>query len=104
MQAKGNKDQTDYRELPPENDSSCLFCQRKSDPESILLENDLAFVCKDKYPVTKGHRLHYNTERAHQSLGNKMINPGIENMPSEGKILCDPRLGEMLNSYYRKAA
>jgi len=21
---------------------------------------------------------HYNTERAHQSLGNKMINPGIE--------------------------
>ena len=47
---------------------------------------------------------HYNTERAHQLLGNKMINPGIENMPSEGKILCDPRLGEMLNSYYRKAA
>ncbi|HIG31025.1 MAG TPA: hypothetical protein EYQ50_25775 [Verrucomicrobiales bacterium] len=39
---------------------------------------------------------YYNTGRAHQSLGNKMINPGIQNMPSEGKILCDPRLGEML--------
>jgi hypothetical protein len=46
---------------------------------------------------------HYNIERAHQSLGNKMINPGIENMPSEGKILCDPRQVGMLN-YYRIAA
>ncbi|HIK97836.1 MAG TPA: HIT domain-containing protein [Gammaproteobacteria bacterium] len=54
---KGNKDQTDYRKLPPSSDPDCLFCQRKSDPGSILLENDLAYVCHDKYPVTKGHRL-----------------------------------------------
>ncbi len=30
---------------------------------------------------------HCYTERAHQSLGNKIINPRIENMSSEGKIL-----------------
>ncbi|HIG31278.1 MAG TPA: hypothetical protein EYQ50_27125 [Verrucomicrobiales bacterium] len=46
---------------------------------------------------------HYNTERAQQSLGNKMIKPRIENMPPEGKILCDPRQGGMLNYHYRKA-
>ncbi|HIG30705.1 MAG TPA: hypothetical protein EYQ50_24055 [Verrucomicrobiales bacterium] len=47
---------------------------------------------------------HYNTKRAHQSLGNKMIKPRIEKMPPEGKILRDPRLGGMLNYYHRKAA
>jgi putative transposase len=47
---------------------------------------------------------HYNTERAHQSLGNKIIEPRFDEIPSEGKIECDSRLGGMLNYYYRKAA
>jgi hypothetical protein len=40
---------------------------------------------------------HYNPEGPQQSLGNKMIKPRIENMPPEGKILRDPRLGGRLN-------
>jgi len=47
---------------------------------------------------------HYNTERAHQSLENKIIEPKFDEIPSEGKIECDSRLGGMLNYYYRKAA
>ncbi len=47
---------------------------------------------------------HYNTERAHQSLGNRIIEPKFEKVPNEGRIECDSRLGGMLNYYYRKAA
>ncbi len=45
---------------------------------------------------------HYNTERAHQSLENKMIEPKFDEISIRGKIECDSRLGGMLN--YRKAA
>ena len=46
---------------------------------------------------------HYNTERPHQSLENKIIEPRFE-IPADGEIKCDSRLGGMLNYYYRKAA
>ena len=46
----------------------------------------------------------YNTERAHQSLENKIIEPKFDEIPNEGEIECDSRLGGMLNYYYRKAA
>jgi hypothetical protein len=85
----------------------------KMKPDGVQLEAEMNQLFKKtsniKYTsiwlwgMTYMRAEHYNTERAHQSLGNKMINPGIENMPSEGKILCDPRQGVMLNSY-RKAA
>jgi diadenosine tetraphosphate (Ap4A) HIT family hydrolase len=38
-------------EAPAEN---CLFCRPK---DRILYSNDLAFVARDTYPVTKGHTL-----------------------------------------------
>ncbi|MGY8655486.1 MAG: hypothetical protein ACKVJX_17850, partial [Verrucomicrobiia bacterium] len=47
---------------------------------------------------------HYNTERAHQSLENKIIEPKFDEIPIEGEIECDSRLGGMLNYYDRKAA
>ena len=47
---------------------------------------------------------HYNTERPHQSLENKIIEPRFEEIPAEGEIKRDSRLGGMLNYYYRKAA
>ena len=43
---------------------------------------------------------HYNTERAHQSLENKIIEPKFDQIPIEGEMKCDSRLGGMLN-YYR---
>ena len=47
---------------------------------------------------------HYNTERAHQSLENKIIEPKFDEISIQGEIACDSRLGGMLNYYYRKVA
>jgi hypothetical protein len=47
---------------------------------------------------------HYNTERVHQSLENKIIEPRFDVICTEGEVQCDSRLGGMLNYYYRKAA
>jgi hypothetical protein len=46
---------------------------------------------------------HYHQERNHQSLGNRIIEPGEEVGRSEGDIVCDERLGGLLR-YYRRAA
>jgi transposase InsO family protein len=46
---------------------------------------------------------HYHEERNHQSLGNRIIEPGEEVGRAEGDIICDERLGGMLR-YYRRAA
>jgi putative transposase len=43
---------------------------------------------------------HYNTERAHQSLENKIIELRFDVICTEGEIQCDSRLGGILNYYY----
>ena len=48
--------------------------------------------------------LHYHTERNHQSLGNKIIQPEFSEFPCAGEIHCRERLGGMLRYYYRAAA
>ena len=47
---------------------------------------------------------HYHTERNHQSLDNKIIQPGEEVGRHEGDVQCRERLGGMLRYYYREAA
>ena len=46
---------------------------------------------------------HYHKERNHQSLGNRIMEPGEEVGLAEGDIICNGRLGGMLR-YYRRAA
>ncbi len=45
--------------------------------------------------------MHYNAERNHQGIGNELID--AKEMPREGKIDRDERLGGLL-SFYRRAA
>ncbi len=45
---------------------------------------------------------HYHLERAHQGLGNNLID-GVPEC-STGRVMCLRRLGGLLNSYYREAA
>jgi len=45
--------------------------------------------------------IHYNTERPHRSLGNKMIEPPPQ--PKDGKVVLCKRLGGLLKSYRRAA-
>ncbi len=48
--------------------------------------------------------VHYHTERNHQSLDNKIIQPGDEVGRQEGDIECRERLGGILRYHYRAAA
>ena len=55
---KRDRDDTDFRELKHKyecRDSSCLFCNIES--KRVVLENNLAYSIKDKYPVSAGHSL-----------------------------------------------
>ena len=47
---------------------------------------------------------HYHEERNHQGLDNRLIRPCVIKAANDGRIHCQPRLGGMLNFYYRKAA
>ena len=46
----------------------------------------------------------YHTERNHQALGNRLIDPGEEVGRTTGEVECRERLGGILRCYYRKAA
>jgi putative transposase len=48
--------------------------------------------------------LHYNRERNHQSLGNRIIQPEQFFFPVEGSICRRKRLGGLLNYYFREPA
>jgi transposase InsO family protein len=48
--------------------------------------------------------LHYNRERNHQSLENKIIQPEFPEFPVKGDLRCRKRLGGLLRYYYREAA
>jgi putative transposase len=47
---------------------------------------------------------HYHTERNHQGLGNRLINPEPGHLENTGSLQCRQRLGGLLNYYYRAAA
>jgi transposase InsO family protein len=47
---------------------------------------------------------HYHTERNHQGLGNRIINPDDSIGRSDGEIICRERLGGLLKHYHRRAA
>jgi len=48
--------------------------------------------------------LHYQSERNHQGLQNKIIRPDFPEFPTHGTIHSRKRLGGLLRYYYRKAA
>jgi transposase InsO family protein len=47
---------------------------------------------------------HYRSERNHQGLENRLIEPGPEVGRTEGEEACRERLGGLLRYYYRQAA
>jgi transposase InsO family protein len=47
---------------------------------------------------------HFHTERNHQGIANRLIEPGEEVGLRDGDVLCRERLGGMLRYYYREAA
>ena len=47
---------------------------------------------------------HYHTERNHQGVGNRLLEPPAKVDSTNDPIHCHERLGGMLNFYYREAA
>jgi hypothetical protein len=47
---------------------------------------------------------HYHSERHHQGLGNRLIEPEPDHLANTGVVQRRERLGGMLNYYYRAAA
>lgn len=54
--------------------------------------------------VLKQYEAHYHTERNHQGLNNRLIDPGVEVERGTGEMRCRERLGGVLKFYYRDAA
>ena len=54
--------------------------------------------------ATSQFLLHYHHERNHQSMENKILRPEFTPFPDTGTIQRRPRLGGLLNYYYREAA
>ena len=47
---------------------------------------------------------HYHTERNHQGVGNRLLEPLAMSGASNDPVYCRERLGGLLNFYYREAA
>lgn len=46
---------------------------------------------------------HYRLERPHQGLGNRLLTASASEVPKDGDVVCDERLGGLLRSYRRSA-
>ena len=46
---------------------------------------------------------HYHHERNHQGLANRLIEAVVERDNGTGKVICESRLGGLLNHYMRAA-
>ncbi|MDO3722235.1 HIT domain-containing protein [Marinobacter sp. chi1] len=57
---KRDRDDTDYRNWPAQyekREADCLFCHPAENQIEVLLENELALLLKDNFPVSPGHCL-----------------------------------------------
>ena len=46
---------------------------------------------------------HYNRDRPHQGIGNRLVTPPACDPPTDGDVLADESLGGLLRSYRRAA-
>jgi putative transposase len=68
------------------------------------LERLILFGEKSLRNAVAEYFIHYHTERNHQGLENRIIQPGDEVGKAQGEIDCRNRLGGILRYYHRKAA
>jgi len=46
---------------------------------------------------------HYNQDRPYQGMGNSILSSSAEPIITEGRVICDERLGGLIRSYRRAA-
>jgi putative transposase len=72
--------------------------------KSECLDRMIFFGRRSLARALKQFVTHYHTERNHQGLGNRIIDPGDEVGEEVGDVRCRERLGGMLRYYHREAA
>ena len=96
---------TEVIRLPPLSPNLNAFAERfvRSIKEECL--DRMVFVGQASLRRAIGEYLkHYHAERNHQGLENRLIRPGPRRSDTAGVVYRYPRLGGMLNYYYRAAA
>jgi transposase InsO family protein len=68
------------------------------------LERMIFFGERALQSATISYLEHFHSERNHQGIGNRLIDPGEEASRLRGEIVCRERLGGLLRFYYREAA
>jgi transposase InsO family protein len=91
--------------LPPRAPNLNAFAERfvRSIKHECL--NRMIFFGQASLQRAMGHYMaHYHTERNHQGLGNRLLQPAPATRLSSHSVLRRQRLGGMLNYYHRAAA
>ena len=91
--------------LPPRSPNLNAHAERfvRSIKESCL-ERLILFGESSLRTAVQNFLAHYQSERNHQGLGNRLILPDHAHVGGTGVIQCRERLGGTLNYYYRAAA
>ena len=90
--------------LPPRSPNLNAYAERfvrtikESCPEQIILFGEASLSV-----AIHNFMSHYHTERNHQGLANRLINPEADHLGNTGSIQRRQRLGGLLNYYYRAA-
>ena len=91
--------------LPPKSPNMNAHIERfLRSPKEECLERLILFGEESLRNAIGEFPMHFHTERNHQGLQNRLIQPGAEANRYRGEIECHDRLGGMLRFYYRKAA
>ncbi len=88
------------RTLPMSPHLNCVMERFVRSVKSECLDRMLIFGERHLEYVVKEYVEHYHTERAHQGIGNEIIEPPPQ---GQGEVICRERLGGLLN-FYRRAA
>ena len=91
--------------LPPRSPNLNSYAERfvRSIKQSCL-ERLILFGESSLRTAVQNFVAHYHSERNHQGLGNRLIQPDPDHLVNTGAVQCRERLGGRLNHYYRTAA
>ncbi len=96
---------TDVVLLPPRSPNLNAYLERyMRSMKSECLDRMIFFGQRSLQRALEQFVAHYHTERNHQGLGNRIIDPGEEVDRQVGDVHCRERLGGMLRYYHREAA
>ena len=91
--------------LPPRSPNLNAYAERfVRSIKDECLHRMIFFGERSLRKATREYAAHYHTERNHQGIDNRLIEPGDSAESTFGAIECVQRLGGLLRFYHRTAA